>query len=497
MHLQFLPEQTEEFEKKVMEYHKNHMGNSPAAADFHLLDIARRIELYGVRMVDAKTKEYLPGIPVQDAKGVTLRLAIAHMGILVYQHESKIITFCWAKLRKLSFKRKKFLIKLHPDNCGYYKETVEFFFETRHKCKSFWKNCIEHHAFFRCLSVKQRTVQKPKLFVKGTSFRYCGRTQKELVEFVRLHHNNKNSFERSSSRPGISYPPSMPSERSAPALPRPELVDPQDKENGNQELTSSAMQEVDIDNALPLQVQDKISKDAGILMTSQNGGNRKSKVKAREVGRRGRKHGERARKNSLKREALNHIAEQGNYAAKMLSKSSDTLPSSAFTNEEFAMAELELLGIMPPQHFPLNQNDVGANIICPTAPNNVPQNTDHIVEDLPSRTETSSNSFQTNKNSNNIFMEVDDEIEVEGEEEVCQDDASHGSYKVTEGASPVGSCYRLDDLPDDDNQTESLGQIVDQDNGKSKHGRFPGFRVNWDKASTTVRQTSLRNNITN
>ena len=54
-----------------------------------------------VLQVDAKTKEYLPGIPVQDAKGVALKLAIAHAGILVFQRYDnvKIITFCWAKLR--------------------------------------------------------------------------------------------------------------------------------------------------------------------------------------------------------------------------------------------------------------------------------------------------------------------------------------------------------------------------------------------------------------
>ncbi|VEL07502.1 unnamed protein product [Protopolystoma xenopodis] len=32
---------------------------------------------------------------------------------------------------------------------GYYKDTVEFFFDTRDACKNFWKKCIEHHAFFR------------------------------------------------------------------------------------------------------------------------------------------------------------------------------------------------------------------------------------------------------------------------------------------------------------------------------------------------------------
>ena len=52
---------------------------------------------------------------VKDHEGVALTLAVAHLGVLVFQTSTKINTFSWAKIRKLSFKRKKFLIKLHPE----------------------------------------------------------------------------------------------------------------------------------------------------------------------------------------------------------------------------------------------------------------------------------------------------------------------------------------------------------------------------------------------
>ena len=52
---------------------------------------------------------------LQDHEGVPLNLAVAHLGVLVFQNCTKINTFSWAKIRKLSFKRKKFLIKLHPE----------------------------------------------------------------------------------------------------------------------------------------------------------------------------------------------------------------------------------------------------------------------------------------------------------------------------------------------------------------------------------------------
>lgn len=79
-------------------------AQSPAEADLNLLETARRCELYGMKMHPAK-----------DHEGVPLNLAVAHMGLVVFQNYTKINTFSWAKIRKISFKRKRFLIKLHPE----------------------------------------------------------------------------------------------------------------------------------------------------------------------------------------------------------------------------------------------------------------------------------------------------------------------------------------------------------------------------------------------
>lgn len=133
----------------------------------------------------------------RDHEGVQLNLAVAHMGILVFQNFTKINTFSWAKIRKLSFKRKKFLVKLHPENYGFYKDTVEFYFENRDDSKNFWKKCIEHHAFFRCISAQRMPRQKSKLLTRGSSFRYYGRTQKELIENARENLAKNRSFDRS------------------------------------------------------------------------------------------------------------------------------------------------------------------------------------------------------------------------------------------------------------------------------------------------------------
>lgn len=116
-------------------YHSNvNRGQSPAEADLNLLETARRCELYGMKMHPAKVNKikrfilwriinfvYIKYLHIfifclyQDHENVPLNLAVAHMGIVVFQNYTKINTFSWAKIRKISFKRKRFLIKLHPE----------------------------------------------------------------------------------------------------------------------------------------------------------------------------------------------------------------------------------------------------------------------------------------------------------------------------------------------------------------------------------------------
>ncbi|VDP70767.1 unnamed protein product [Echinostoma caproni] len=88
----------------------------------------------------------------------------------------------------------------------------EFVFESRDECKSFWKQCIEHHAFFRCQAVKKPPNRRGRMVSKGSSFRYTGRTQKQLIEYVRENYVKMPPFERSSSTGRVfstQIPPSL------------------------------------------------------------------------------------------------------------------------------------------------------------------------------------------------------------------------------------------------------------------------------------------------
>ncbi|XP_061925935.1 FERM, ARHGEF and pleckstrin domain-containing protein 1-like isoform X1 [Entelurus aequoreus] len=173
---------------KIMEFHSMNIGQTPAESDFQLLEVARRLEMYGIRLHPAK-----------DREGSRLSLAVAHTGILVFQGHTKINSFNWSKVRKLSFKRKRFLIKLRPDVNSSYQDTLEFLMTSRDCCKVFWKICVEYHAFFR-LFEEPKPKPKPVLFTRGSSFRFSGRTQKQVIDFVRESEFKKLPFERKHSR---------------------------------------------------------------------------------------------------------------------------------------------------------------------------------------------------------------------------------------------------------------------------------------------------------
>uniref|UniRef100_A0A7N8XS80 FERM, ARHGEF and pleckstrin domain-containing protein 1 n=1 Tax=Mastacembelus armatus TaxID=205130 RepID=A0A7N8XS80_9TELE len=178
----YIPEQMPLIDK-IMEFHSKNIGQTPAESDYQLLEVARRLEMYGIRLHPAK-----------DREGTRLSLAVAHTGVLVFQGQTKINAFNWSKVRKLSFKRKRFLIKLRPDLNSSYQDTLEFLMASRDCCKVFWKICVEYHAFFR-LFEEPKPKPKPVLFTRGSSFRFSGRTQKQVIDYVKESEFKKIPFE--------------------------------------------------------------------------------------------------------------------------------------------------------------------------------------------------------------------------------------------------------------------------------------------------------------
>uniref|UniRef100_A0A8K9UAP9 FERM, ARHGEF and pleckstrin domain-containing protein 2 n=1 Tax=Oncorhynchus mykiss TaxID=8022 RepID=A0A8K9UAP9_ONCMY len=200
-----LPNQ-ERIQERIMELHYRHLGQTPADSDFQVLEIARKLEMYGVRFH-----------PAADREGTKINLAVAHIGLQVFQGNTKINTFNWSKIRKLSFKRKRFLIKLYPEVHGPHQDTLEFQMVSRDQCKIFWKNCVEHHSFFRLLDQPQ-PKSKAILFSRGSSFRYrylCFLLNHTEVDFLSPFNSKSSplclspSFQMSTlSLPGAGQAPS-------------------------------------------------------------------------------------------------------------------------------------------------------------------------------------------------------------------------------------------------------------------------------------------------
>ncbi|CAL9698725.1 unnamed protein product [Knipowitschia caucasica] len=188
LHNKYLPDQ-DAIRDKIMDCHRKHAGQTPAESDYQLLEIARRLEMYGIRLHPAK-----------DREGTKLSLSVAHTGVLVFQGYLKINSFNWARIRKLSFKRKRFLIKLRAEPAqNAHHDTLEFAMASRDCCKIFWKICVEYHAFFR-LFEEPKPKPKPILFTRGSSFRFSGRTQKQIIDYVKDSEVKKVPFERKHSK---------------------------------------------------------------------------------------------------------------------------------------------------------------------------------------------------------------------------------------------------------------------------------------------------------
>ncbi|XP_055383447.1 protein 4.1 homolog isoform X4 [Condylostylus longicornis] len=161
------PEQTSELLDKVIDLHKTHKGQSPAEAELHYLENAKKLTMYGVDLHPAK-----------DSEGVDIMLGVCASGVIVYRDKMKINRFAWPKILKLSYKRHHFYIKIRPGEFEQYESTIGFKLANHRAAKKLWKSCVEHHTFFR-LKTPEPT-NKSTLFPRlGSKFRYSGRTMYE------------------------------------------------------------------------------------------------------------------------------------------------------------------------------------------------------------------------------------------------------------------------------------------------------------------------------
>uniref|UniRef100_G1LPV4 Tyrosine-protein phosphatase non-receptor type n=1 Tax=Ailuropoda melanoleuca TaxID=9646 RepID=G1LPV4_AILME len=78
----FIPNQPQDFEKEIAKLHQQHIGLSPAEAEFNYLNTARTLELYGVEFHYAR-----------DQSNNEIMIGVMSGGILIYKNRVRMNTF--------------------------------------------------------------------------------------------------------------------------------------------------------------------------------------------------------------------------------------------------------------------------------------------------------------------------------------------------------------------------------------------------------------------
>ena len=100
--------QTKDFCARAEELHRLHRGQTPADAELNFLEVARALDGYGMHVHPAK-----------DCRGQEIELGVASHGLSVWQVEGRGVrrlnAFSWAKIVKISFKRRHFFVQLRAE----------------------------------------------------------------------------------------------------------------------------------------------------------------------------------------------------------------------------------------------------------------------------------------------------------------------------------------------------------------------------------------------
>lgn len=99
--MKLMPNQNSEMEFCISEHHKLHRGSTNDEAENSYLEHATKIPLYGVYFFKSK-----------DSCGKDIDLGVTSCGMIVYQNDHVVNEFSWAKMLKISFKRRTYFIEL-------------------------------------------------------------------------------------------------------------------------------------------------------------------------------------------------------------------------------------------------------------------------------------------------------------------------------------------------------------------------------------------------
>jgi erythrocyte membrane protein band 4.1 len=176
--VRFAPSQTAELLERIAELHRTHRGQTPGEAEFHYLENAKNMALYGVHLH-----------PAVNSEGETVNVGVCAAGLVIYKDKIRLHRFVWAKIIKISYKRNIFTIQIRA-NKGEPKQNNanDLFYKYKlanlTMAKRLWRLAVEHHAFFRLREPEQET--KKRFSRIGSKYHFTGRTQYQSQQAAEL-----------------------------------------------------------------------------------------------------------------------------------------------------------------------------------------------------------------------------------------------------------------------------------------------------------------------
>ncbi|XP_071964982.1 band 4.1-like protein 4 isoform X2 [Antedon mediterranea] len=167
----FIPNQTDELEQQIKDFHISLRGQTPAIAEKNFLERAKWLDMYGVDLH-----------PVRGEDQVDYYLGLTPTGVVVYKGKNKVSVYYWQRVVRVHYREREFVITTKN------KESLEneYIFEVEGKaaCKHLWKCCVEQHSFFRLPQMmdNQADIQRQTGTARSPKYRQNARTQKEALE---------------------------------------------------------------------------------------------------------------------------------------------------------------------------------------------------------------------------------------------------------------------------------------------------------------------------
>ncbi|XP_055298722.1 FERM domain-containing protein 5 [Sitodiplosis mosellana] len=237
--------QTDQLERKVIELHKKREpGQDVQIAIDEFLSIARGLETFGI-----------DPHPVKDHRGTQIYLGINHTGISTFASGKRVQHFRWPEVHKLNYEGKMFIAHLSytdRESREPKKHTVGFKCPSGAACRYVWRCAIEQMLFFTLPNSQHASVMSGGGFIRGTKFRYTGRTEREILteslNALRQQHLLNNTSPSKRKANSVPATPSSPqgdlAEMRYSSLPRSTMSEPMGCDRFCQDTTIPCLETV-------------------------------------------------------------------------------------------------------------------------------------------------------------------------------------------------------------------------------------------------------------